>query len=157
MSIKKRLPTIGTVLTSSPIEVTPKHVVDFQDFMGHLDRSFSLVDHNHHVNEEFASQHMYGGLVGDGHQTLQYIWQVITDHLPPGSMISGHSSVDIRLVNPTRPGDTVVVSAGVKSVDTDTESSIVGLDVSATNQRGSTVAFGQVSVFVPPETAKSSS
>jgi len=154
MSAETRLPAAGEVFTSKPIEVTPQHITDFQEFMGHLDPSFSLADHNHHVNEEFASRHMYGGIVGDGHQTIQYLWQVVTDHLPADALVSGHSSLDVRLVNPTRPGDTIVAKAEVTAVEPAAGGSIVVLDVNATNQREATVAFGTIRAFVPVVTVE---
>lgn len=145
----RSMPNVGDVFTSDPITVDMKHIVDFQDFMGHLDRSFSLVDFNHHVNEDFAKQHLYGGVVGDGHQTIAYLHQVVTDHLPAGALVSGGSTFDIRLVNPTRPGDTVVATAEVVAIEPHEAGTVVELKVGATNQREATVAFGVIRAVVP--------
>ena len=150
MSRERTLPEVGEVFTSDPITVDMTHITGFQDFMGHLDPSFSLAGFNHHVNDDFAKEHLYGGVVGDGHQTIQYLCQVVTDHLPAGALVSGWSSFDLRLVNPTRPGDTVVARAQVSAVTPHGAGTVVELEVSAANQRDATVAFGVIRAFVPP-------
>ena len=143
----------GETLGPLAISVTQAHIDLYQDFLGHLDASDPdkawLLNNNLHVDEDYSKRNMYGGLVGDGNQTVQYCCQLVTDCMPWGTLVSGHSKVDIKLTNPTRPGDEVEVSGKLTRKYTEEGRNYVVCEVSAAKQNGSLVATGTVRAYVP--------
>lgn len=144
----------GEALPPLHISVTKEHINGFQDFLGHTDPHSSsgntwLIGHNLHVDEEYSKKNMFGGVVGDGHQTIQYLCQLLTDSLPWGSFVSGYSSLDVKLTNPTRPGDEVVATGKIVSKLTEEGRDFVICEVLATKQQGSVVAIGTIKAHVP--------
>ncbi|MCC6472501.1 MAG: MaoC family dehydratase, partial [Burkholderiales bacterium] len=108
-----------------------------------------LAGNNLHVDEEFSRRNMFGGVVGDGNQTIQYLCQVITDSLPWGSLVSGYSSLDAKLTNPTRPGDEVVASGSIVKKFSENGRDYVVCEVKAVKRQDSVVAVGTFKVHVP--------
>ena len=144
----------GEALRPLHISVTTEHITGFQDFLGHHDPNTIegtqwLVGHNLHVDEDYSRRNMFGGVVGDGNHTIQYLCQVLTDSLPWGSLVSGYSSLDVKLTNPTRPGDEVVASGTLVSKFTENGRDYVLCEVQATKQQESLVALGTFKVYVP--------
>jgi hypothetical protein len=143
----------GEALRPLNILVSQQHIDVFQDFLGHLDASDPdkawLLGNNLHVDEEYSKRNMYGGKVGDGNQTVQYCCQVVTDSLPWGTLVSGYSKVDVKLTNPTRPGDEVVVTGSVARKFTDGGRDFVDCEVKAVKQGDVVVATGTIRAYVP--------
>ncbi|MBN9425884.1 MAG: MaoC family dehydratase [Burkholderiales bacterium] len=135
------------------ISVTQQHINDYQEFLGHFDGADPdkrwLLGNNLHVDEEYSKRNMFGGLVGDGHQTIQYVTRLLTDHLPWGTLISGYSTVDVKLTNPTRPNDEVEASGHVVGKFTENGRNYVLCEVQASKQGGVTVAMGTIKAYVP--------
>jgi len=135
------------------INVTQPHINGFQDFLGHADPTVKetswLIGNNLHVDEDYSRRNMYGGVVGDGHQTIQYLCQLITDSLPWGSLVSGYSSLDVKLTNPTRPGDEVVATGKIARKYAKDGRDMVTCEVSASKQGDKLVAVGSFEVYVP--------
>lgn len=142
----------GESLQDLHIEVTQKHIDDFQVFLGHTTAASEhpwLAGHNLHVDEEYSKAHMYGGLVGDGNQTCQYLCQVVTDSMPWGTLLSGHSKLDIKLTNPTRPGDRVRASGTVLRKYHESGRDYIECEVRATKADDVLVAIGTIKAYVP--------
>lgn len=135
------------------ISVTPEHIGAFQEFLGHHDGSDPdkkwLIGNNLHTDEDYSRKNMYGGVVGDGHQTVQYLCQLLTDSLPWGTLVSGYSSVDIKLTNPTRPGDEVEATGRILRKYSEAGRDYVVCEVRATKQGDVVVALGEIRAFVP--------
>ena len=146
----------GESLRELAIEVTQKHIDDFQVFLGHTLADSEhpwLLGHNLHVDEDYSRSHMYGGLVGDGNQTCQYLCQAVTDSLPWGTLLSGYSKLNIKLTNPTRPGDRVRVTGTVLRKYREDQRDYVECEVRATKGEGQLVAVGSIKAYVPARQA----
>lgn len=144
----------GEELKPLHISVTKEHINGFQDFLGHHDPNTIegtqwLVGNNLHVDEDFSRRNMFGGVVGDGNQTIQYLCQVITDSLPWGSLVSGWSSLDTKLTNPTRPGDEVVVTGHIVKKYREDGRDYALCETRAVKQGDAVVAIGTFKVHVP--------
>lgn len=143
----------GEALRPMHVNVTQHHIDVFQDFLGHRDASDPdkawLLGNNLHTDEDYSKRNMYGGLVGDGNQTAQYCCQLLTDSLPWGTLVSGYSAVDVKLTNPTRPGDEVVVTGNVTRKFSEDGRDYVVCEVLAVKQGGSVVATGTIKAYVP--------
>lgn len=110
---------------------------------------------NPHVNEAYAKDSMYGGLFVDGNQTVAFLCRMITDWLPPASLLAGFSNFDLRFPNPCRLGEVVTFSGIVAGKATEDGRDMVFLDVRATTQAGKVVATGKIDVHVPrPQRAR---
>lgn len=131
--------------------VTQKHINTFQDFLGHGPTTAEgwMRGHNLHVDEEYSRAHMFGGNVGDGHQTVAYLCELVTNWLPYGSLVSGHSEIDIRLTNPTRPGDVVTSRGHVKDKFIEEGRKYVVCEVMAAKGQDRLVAIGFIKAMVP--------
>jgi hypothetical protein len=144
--------TEGEELRSLHIEVTREHINGFQEFLGHFETegySSWLIGNNLHVDEDYSRRNMYGTVVGDAHQTIQYLCQIVTDSLPWGSLLSGYSELDIKLTNPTRPGDSVVASGKIIEKRTEEGRNYAICEVRASKQGDRLVAIGTIKAYVP--------
>ena len=131
--------------------VTQEHINRFQEFLGHGPSMVQgwMRGHNLHVDEEYSRAHMYGGTVGDGHQTIAYLCELVTNWLPYGALVSGYSEIDIRLTNPTRPGDVVTSTGSVRDKLTEEGRNYILCEVMATKGDEKLVALGQIKAMVP--------
>ena len=146
--------TEGEALQPLHISVTREHINGFQDFLGHHDPNTIegtqwLVGNNLHVDEDFSRRNMFGGVVGDGNQTIQYLCQLLTDALPWGSLVSGWSSLEVKLTNPTRPGDEVAATGNIVRKFTEDGRDYVVCETKAVKQGDSIVAVGTFKAYVP--------
>lgn len=108
---------------------------------------------NPHLNEEYASRHIYGGLTVDGNQTVAFLCQLVEGWLPAGSLVSGHSEIDIKFPNPVRVGDTVRFTATVSDISRSGGRDFVHFEVLAENQAAKVVAVGKIAAHVPADAA----
>jgi acyl dehydratase len=108
-----------------------------------------MAGHNLHVDQEYSREHMYGGNVGDGHQTIAYLCELVTNWLPYGALVSGYSELDIRMTNPTRPGDCVVAKGVVKDKFIEEGRKYVLCEVNAFKGGDKMVAIGTIKAMVP--------
>ncbi len=143
----------GETLPELHVSVTQDHITGFQEFLGHHDPTETetawLIGNNLHIDEEYSKRNMYGGVVGDGHQTIQYLCQLVTDSLPWGTLVSGYSLIDIKMTNPTRPGDQVVATGKIARKLTEDGRDYVICELQATKQQGRVVAVGTIKAHVP--------
>lgn len=143
----------GEELNPLHVSVTRDHINGFQEFLGHFneedDAGSWLIGNNLHVDEDYSKRNMYGGVVGDAHQTFQYLTQLLTDSLPWGSLVSGYSSLDIKLTNPTRPGDEVVAQGKIVKKLTEDGRDFVVCEVQAHKQGDKLIAIGTIKAHVP--------
>jgi hypothetical protein len=149
----------GEALKPLHISVTKEHINGYQDFLGHHDPNTIegtqwLVGNNLHVDEDFSRRNMFGGVVGDGNQTIQYLCQLLTDSLPWGSLVSGWSSLDVKLTNPTRPGDEVVATGNIVKKYSEDGRDYVLCETKAVKQGDAVVAIGTFKAYVPAHGSK---
>lgn len=144
---------VGEELIPLRITVTMEHIVGYQDFLGHLDpddpETGWLVGKNLHIDEGWSQENIFGGVVGDGQQTGQYLCQLVTNSMPWGTLDAGYSSFDIKFPNPTRPGDVVVATGKVTKKFVQEDRQFVTCDVQAAKASGALVAVGTIKAFVP--------
>ena len=104
---------------------------------------------NPHLNESYASRQIYGALFVDGNHTVALACQVATDWLPAGSLLSGHSEVDLRFPNPCRLGDTVTFGGEVVDKISQDGRNLVVLKIQAESDKGKVIAAGTITACVP--------
>jgi len=95
-----------------------------------------------HHDETFAKQARSGGIIAHGMMIFAYLGRVATDFLGTPTL----SKLSARFMNVTRPGDVLTLGGQVESVGAD---GTVILHLSATNQKGETVATGVAQAYVP--------
>ena len=81
---------------------------------------------NPHVDEEFASRQIYGGLFADGNQLVTKLVHWITDHLPSGAIVETPTKIRAKFLNPCRPGDEVTFRGEIASVGHDRSITVEG-------------------------------
>ncbi|KZN63937.1 MaoC/PaaZ C-terminal domain-containing protein [Pseudoalteromonas luteoviolacea] len=100
-----------------------------------------------HLNEAYAKQTRFHGVVAHGMWTAAQISAVIGTRLPgPGSI---YLSQDLKFVAPVKVGDEITTKITV--IDKDMNHGIVTLDCQCTNQNKQEVVFGIASVLAPKE------
>ena len=104
---------------------------------------------NPHLDEAFASEHLYGGLTADGNHTVAELCQFLADWLAPGAMLCGNTEVDLKFPNPVRPGDVLSLQAQVSQAFSGDAGDQVTFSVIAENAAGKPVAVGVISTSVP--------
>ena len=142
---------VGEQLAPLMHYVTQEHINRFQEFLGHGPSQAQgwMSGHNLHTDEEYSRAHMYGGNVGDGHQTIAYLCELVTNWLPYGALVSGYGEIDIRLTNPTRPGDVITSTGTVREKYTEDGRKYVLCEVQAMKGEERLVAVGQIRAMVP--------
>jgi len=100
---------------------------------------------NPHLNAEYASQHIYGGLTVDGNQTVDFLCRMVASWLPRNASLSHDSVLDIKFPNPCRVGDTVEFRGTVTETSSDDQHHTVHVDVIAENQSNKVIAVGRIS------------
>lgn len=104
---------------------------------------------NPHLNAEYASQHIYGGLTVDGNQTVDFLCRMVANWLPRRASLNRDSIVDIKFPNPCRVGDSVEFRGTVAEISNDGAQWMVHVDVIAENQSSKVVAVGRISACLP--------
>lgn len=104
---------------------------------------------NPHLNEAYASRQIYGALFVDGNHTAALACQVATDWLPAGTLLSGHSEVDLRFPNPCRLGDTVTFGGEVVDKIIKDGRNLIVLKIQAESDKGKIIAAGTITAYVP--------
>ncbi|OCQ21206.1 hypothetical protein A7985_11280 [Pseudoalteromonas luteoviolacea] len=100
-----------------------------------------------HVNEEYANQTRFHGVVAHGMWTAAQISAVIGTTLPgPGSI---YLSQDLKFVAPVKIGDEITTKITV--IDKDLSRRVVTLDCQCTNQKKQEVVFGIATILAPKE------
>lgn len=95
-----------------------------------------------HHDETFARKARSGGIIAHGMMIFAYLGRTATDFLGTPTL----SKLSARFINVTRPGDILTLDGQVESVGTD---GTVVLHLSATNQKGETVATGIAQASIP--------
>jgi hypothetical protein len=140
---------VGDALPAQSWTVTRTDIEDFGDFLYPATPENPERRGNPHVDEEYARQSIYGGLFVDGNQSVAFLCRMATDWLPPGSLVSGFSEVDVKFPNPVRVADVITFSGKVSGKTSDGGRGRVKLEVIAHNQAGKVVAVGSISTYVP--------
>lgn len=100
-----------------------------------------------HMNEAYARNDIFHGIVGHGMWSASLISSVLGNILPgPGTILLENN---IRFKKPVRPGDTVTATVTVK--DKDFDHSIVSFNCHCINQNDEVIAEGNAKVLAPVE------
>ena len=144
---------VGEELLTLQVEVSQDHINVYQDFLGHIDPNDPetgwLVGNNLHVDEEYSRRNAFGGVIGDGHQTGQYLLRMVTASMPWGTLDAGYSSFDLKFTNPTRPGDVVQTRGQVVAKESIDGRDFAICEVQAWKQGHRMVATGTIRAHVP--------
>ncbi len=100
-----------------------------------------------HMDAEYAKNDMFHGIIGQGIWTASLISALLGTVMPGVGTI--YLEQDIKFKKPVRIGDTITVSAVVRTKRDD--KLIVTLDCKAVNQRGDVVAEGLATVIAPKD------
>jgi 3-hydroxybutyryl-CoA dehydratase len=99
-----------------------------------------------HVDEQYASQTMFGGRIAHGALPAALLAPVLGMKLPGPGTLALESTTKFR--KPVYPGDTICCTVTV--IDKNKRRNMVSFKVIWTNQKGETVAKGSAKV-IPPE------
>jgi 3-hydroxybutyryl-CoA dehydratase len=123
---------IGDTTPEVHFTITNEQIKEYAEF------SF---DHNPlHVDEEFANKSMFKGIIAHGTIPLAYVYESIFRYFGV-SWIDG-LIVNLKLIAPVRPGDSVTCHGTIKSSDQD---SIV-VELTGANQRNDLFVVGEAIV-----------
>lgn len=123
---------IGDTTPEVRFTITNEQIKEYAEF------SF---DHNPlHVDEEFANKSMFKGIIAHGTIPLAYVYESVFRYFGV-SWIDG-LVVNLKLIAPVRPNDSVTCHGKIKSSDPD---SIV-LELSGANQRNELFIVGEAIV-----------
>ncbi len=100
-----------------------------------------------HMDPEYAKSDMFHGIIGQGIWTASLISALLGTVMPGVGTI--YLEQDIKFKKPVRIGDTITVTAVVRTKRDDKW--IVTLDCNAVNQRGEIVAEGLATVIAPKD------
>lgn len=100
-----------------------------------------------HLDQDYAAQSMFGGVIAHGMFTGALVSTLLGVHLPgPGTIYLGQS---LRFLRPVKPGDRLTVSVTVREKFDDKQRVI--LDCSCINQDAKAVLKGEAEVIAPSE------
>ncbi|MCF2858358.1 MaoC family dehydratase N-terminal domain-containing protein [Pseudoalteromonas sp. SMS1] len=100
-----------------------------------------------HLNEEYAKNTRFHGVVAHGMWTAAHISALIGTRLPgPGSI---YLSQELKFVAPVMIGD--IITTKVTVIDKDFEHGVITLDCQCTNQKKQEVVFGIATILAPKE------
>ena len=95
-----------------------------------------------HVDEEFAKNSMFKGIIAHGTIPLAYMFQTVHEYFNV-AWIKG-LKYEVKFIAPVRPGDVVVCNGKVKNVNTD-DGNIV-IELYCQNQKSENVIVGEAIV-----------
>jgi len=95
-----------------------------------------------HVDEEFAKNSMFKGIIAHGTIPLAYMFQTVHEYFNV-AWIKG-LKYEVKFIAPVRPGDTIVCNGKVRDMNVD--DNIVFIDLYCLNQRRENVIVGEASV-----------
>jgi hypothetical protein len=100
--------------------------------------------------DEATAQGVLGtkGTVASGRMSLTFGTELLRRFFGP-DIYNRNGAVELRFLRPVRPGDTVTFAGKVTDIAKVTNGVRVGVEVSATNQKGDTTAAGTGSCIVP--------
>lgn len=105
-------------------------------------------DHNLlHLNEEFARETRYGGIIAHGMLSLAFVQELLTGVFAEKWLQSG--VLDVSFILPVRPGDKITVEAKIVKVASTEELQDIHMHVVCTNQKKEKVIMGKARVAVP--------
>ena len=117
-------------------EISQADILDFASLSGDLNPI--------HVDESFAKNSFFGGIIAHGMLVSSLISSVLGNELPgPGAI---YLSQDLRFLAPVRPGDTV--TATVEVISWDEESGRISLSTVVSNQKDDQVITGQAKLIM---------
>jgi oxepin-CoA hydrolase / 3-oxo-5,6-dehydrosuberyl-CoA semialdehyde dehydrogenase len=99
---------VGDTITAGPRQVTLEDIERFAELTG--DTFYA------HTDEEAAKRNpFFGGLVAHGYLVLSFAAGMFVDPAP-GPVLANYGLDALRFVNPTRPGDEIIVTLTAKQI-----------------------------------------
>ncbi len=100
-----------------------------------------------HVDVEFAKKTPFGGTIAPGFQSMAYISELMAREFGIGWYVGG--VLDLRLIRPVKPGDTLTARAKVIDKKEEGGRNVVVCEVRLTNQDKADVITGNAEVAFP--------
>ena len=125
---------IGDVTPDVKYAITKDQVKDYADL--------STDSNPLHVDEEFAKDTMFKGIIAHGTIPLAYMFQSVYEYFKC-AWLKG-LKFEVKFIAPVRPGDIVVCNGQVKNVNAD-QGNIV-IDLYCMNQKNDKVIVGEAIV-----------
>jgi 3-hydroxybutyryl-CoA dehydratase len=130
--------TVGMDLSSVEKLVTQEDINRYAE----VSRDFNPI----HVDEKFAAKTPLGGTIAHGMLILGYVSHILTANFGQNWLNSGKLSV--RFKTPARPGDTLVITGKITSMEEHEGLYLANCIVCCTNQKGETIVVGNAQVKV---------
>jgi 3-hydroxybutyryl-CoA dehydratase len=93
-----------------------------------------------HVDPEFAKKTFLGGTIAHGLMSLAYLLEMLRGFL--GQRLFSGGEIEVNLILPTRPGDTIQARGRITEVTEDESGAEVGLAIWCENQKGEKTIAG---------------
>ena len=96
-----------------------------------------------HIDETIANASIFGGLIASSLHTISACTRVVVEAQGDLAIMSGLGIDEVKLFNPVKPGDVLLVEAywsDLKRSRSKPDRGIAGLKCKVTNQRGEPVA-----------------
>jgi 3-hydroxybutyryl-CoA dehydratase len=88
------------------------------------------------------------GTVASGRMSLTFATELLRRYFGP-ELYNRRGMVELRFLRPVRPGDTVTFNGKVTDIAKVTDGGRIGVEVTATNQKGDVTAVGAGACTVP--------
>jgi 3-hydroxybutyryl-CoA dehydratase len=129
----------GDVLIELKKKITFKRIQDYARVSG----DFNPL----HVDENFAQNTNFGGIVAHGMLTLAYVSEMMTKFFGEDWLSIGH--LDVRFKQPAHPGDELTLSGEVLGIVRRKTGTTVNCDIRCENQYSEPVLIGTCKVRLP--------
>lgn len=145
-----------TIVLTAGTRLTPRQwiveVDDLHSFAELMEQN--VPGRNPHVDEEFASRQIFGGLFADGNQLVTKLVHWISDQLPTGAIVDVPTKIRAKFLNPCRPGDDVTFRGEIASVGDDRTISVEGRAETSTGKVVAVIALETRLPFVDLDRAR---
>ena len=126
----------GDALPALKKNITFEHIREYASISGDLNPL--------HVDENFARDTSFGGIVAHGMLTLAYVSEMMAGFFGEDWFSTGH--LDVRFKQPSRPGDKLTLHGEVLGVIRRKTGTTVICDVQCDNQHHQSVLIGTCKV-----------
>ena len=133
--------------TGAPVTPLVKHMT--QEAINLFEGSSGETGPSQFTDDEAARETLgTSGTVASGRMSLTFAIEMLRRYF--GADVFNHTGmVDLRFLQPVRPGDTITFSGTISEMAREANGSRVTVDIKAENQNGDTTGAGKGSAVVP--------
>ena len=99
-----------------------------------------------HVDDDFAVNTQFGGVIAHGMMVLSYMSQMLTAAF--GKIWFGNSRLDVRFKKPALSGDILTFGGIIRDINKSRNETLVVCELSCRNQNGEPVLIGEATIKI---------